>query len=106
MQMHAGTTALGLAFCLIGCGMVYVTWIRPKSRLRRVFCARWRPFGPEASKFGAATQVFTLLTLGLPAVVSGLGISVPKLAFVPILLGLVASGTVRIAELRDDETSR
>jgi len=103
MQSLGFAIAASLTFLVFGAGMIYVTWIRPSSRFRRIFCARWRLFGRTASKFGAATQSFTLLAMGLGTLLSVFDAPFKKYAFAPLLVGIVFTGIARLGDLRDDE---
>ncbi len=102
-QSKGFVIAISLVFFALGCAMVYVTWINPASRLRPMFSARWTLFGRVASKFGALAQSFTLLSLGLLVLLSGLGSTFTKVAFIPLAIGVLATGIARLGDLRDDE---
>lgn len=102
-QIQGHTIAVAFIFFILGAGMIHVTWINPSSRFRSIFCARWRLFGRVASNFGALAQSFTLLSLALTALLSGLGLPFARLALIPLGIGVVAIGIARLGDLRDDE---
>jgi hypothetical protein len=75
--------ATSVAFFCLGAGVIYVTWFNPSSRLAPILSARWRIFGPLASKFGAAAQVAALFSLALLTLLSWLNSPYVKVAFIP-----------------------
>ncbi|WP_141456170.1 hypothetical protein [Pseudoxanthomonas sp. z9] len=102
-QAQVHILAAAFIFFILGAGMIHVTWINPSSRFRPIFCARWRLFGRVASSFGALAQSFTLLSLALAALFSGLGLPFARFTLIPFGIGIVATGIARLGDLRDDE---
>ena len=62
---------VGLLAMLFGVLSLYVRWVHPHSRLEPVFRPRWRG-GKEASRFGAAAQIFAFFAIGIFLVGFGL----------------------------------
>ena len=101
-QSQAFTLVASIVFFSLGIGMIYVTWFNAASRLAPVLSARWRLYGPLSSKFGAAAQSSALLSLGLVALLSGLGYSA-KVAFVPFVASALMCVVARLSDLGRDE---
>lgn len=102
-QSSAYALAGSAVFFALGYGMIHVTWINPRSRLRPVCCARWKLFGRVASNFGALTQSLTLLSVGLASLLTALHSPFVKAALVLVGVSFLATGIARLADLRDDE---
>jgi len=95
--------ALGIFFLCSACGMVYVTWVNPSSRLGPMLSARWKPYGRLASAFGSFAQCSALASIGLLCVLSGLGSVHTKASLVALGVSAVLCMIARLGDLRDDE---
>ena len=83
--------------------MIHVTWFNPKSYFAPVFRARWRLFDRGASRFGALAQSCLLVCAGVLAMLYGCGVTLSKVALIPLGISILACGIARIGDVHDDE---
>lgn len=94
---------VGVLFIALGAGIIHVTWVAPRSRLRRWLRARWTLFGRPASRFGAAAQAFTAISIGVVALLDAYDGALARQAMWAVGLGAVMTMIARIDDVRDDE---
>jgi hypothetical protein len=93
----------GLALLAFAGGLVYVSWLRPRSRLRPLLRA-WR-YGTPMSVLGAATVVGMMVPLGVVLLLTASQLPPARWGFTGFMVAVPFVLLSWIADIGDDDGS-